>query len=595
MGPEVWGGTLGGRNGYNRMGPMIRHLRWAVRPHERVSHRRAWAGVVTFLVVSVTAWFIMVDRAKYLVRELLVVSAAVSVTEASRGAYRLDVSGVDFKWWRRSVSVGAVHLTTNSAVNATRSSPLPETRIALSDCAIRGVHLLTLIASRGLSAETMGCRSVVVDATLLKAAEQEERAHDRPMRERPAGKGFLVLQRRIELPRAVPRLRIRKINFPHSSVRFSLARAGKAPLTVELDRFRWFIDDVEVDPSDSAAVARPLFSRAIHVAATDFTAMTDSNRIIRVGRMQASLTDSLIELRDVSYVKNVGRTTAGLAIHRAAALGIDVGTFAAGEGIEARRIVVDSMDLALTIHKTRRAGARPRRRENTPQQWIRSEVGNLAVDTLTLNGSFTLNEIRPGVAPARLRFGNLEVVAANVRHVTGRTTRDDAMTVALSTRFQNAAVLRARFEIPLDAPRGDMRYTGSLGSMDARVLNQFVERAAGVRITSGRVTGGIRFDVTVRNGVARGTVTPLYDQLRIKVVRKEGRGGILGSRGTLGAIARRFASFVANERMVRDDNPDEPGDPIRVGRVYRVRRSDEKLPGFIWGGLKDALLSVIRK
>ena len=550
---------------------------------------------MTFLILFATAWIVAVDRAKYLVRETLGVYASVAVIEVSRGSYRLDVSGIDLKWWKRTISVRSVRVTTNTAVNDSRRRPLPETRLALDDCAIRGLHMITLVLGRGLSAESMGCRSVTIDARVRNPAAPEERAHEGPMRERRPEPGFLVVQRRLNLPRAVPRIRIRTIDFPHSEVRFSLDRRdGQVPLSVRLDRLAWSIDNVNINPHDSAAANRPLFSDQVTVKASDFSAMTDSSRIIRIGRMQANLTDSIIELREVAYRKP-GRTSVAMVVGRVAALGIDFATLAAGKGIEARKIVIDSLDLDLLVDKTRRkARSRPRPRDTTAVQWIRSEFGNLAVDTMSLTGDLTLRERRPG-RTAALHFADFEVTAANIRHVRGRSSRDDVMTLAMSTRFQRAGLLRATFEIPLDATRGDMRYRGSLGAMDARLLNRFVEPAAGVRITSGRVTGGIRFDVAVRDGVARGTITPLYDQLRVKVIRKEGRSGILGSRGTLGAIARRMASFVANNRVVRDDNPDNPGEQVRVGRISRVRRSDEKLTAFVWEGLRDGLLSVISK
>ena len=573
---------------------MIRHLRWAA--SAGVSRRRAWAGVVTFLVLFATGWIVAVDRAKYLVRETLGVYASVAVIEVSRGSYHLDVSGIDLKWWQRTIAVRSVHLTTNTAVNDSRPRPLPETRLALDQCAIRGLHMLTLVLGRGLSAESMGCRSVRIDARVPPSPQApEERVHQGPMRERRSEGGFLVLQRRLNLPRAVPRIRIRTIDFPNSAVRFTLERRNSpVPMSIRLDRLAWKIDDVNINPRDSAAANRPLFSDQVTVLAGDFSAMTDSSRIIRFGGMQANFTDSTITLREVAYRKP-GRTSVAMAARRVAALGIDFRTLAAGEGIEARKIAIESLGVDVLVDKTRRKPpSDPRPRDTTAVQWIRSEFGNLAVDTLGLTGDIALRERRPG-RTAELHFADLDITAANIRHVRGRSSREDVMTLAMSTRFQRAALLRASFEIPLDAPRGDMRYRGSLGAMDARLLNRFVEPAAGVRITTGRVTGGIRFDVTVRGGVARGTITPLYDQLRVKVIRKEGRSGILGSRGTFGAIARRMASFVANNRVVRDDNPDNPGEPVRVGRISRVRRSDEKLTAFVWEGLRDGLISVIRK
>jgi hypothetical protein len=288
------------------------------------------------------------------------------------------------------------------------------------------------------------------------------------------------------------------------------------------------------------------------------------------------------------------RTFMELSVARVAAAGLDMTLFARGEGVEARRLEVDSVNL--TIDMDKRPSRRNRHRAGTreaPQQWLSNEFGTVAIDTVSITGNLTLRELRPSQNTAVLTFNDIEAVAANVRHVTGRSS-DDAMTLSLAARLQNAGLLRARFEVPLDAPRLDMTYSGSLGAMNAAVLNRFVEPAARVRITSGRVTNGIRFDVRVRDGVATGTITPLYDQLRVKVMRQESHG-ILGSRGFFGSVARRVASFVANERMIRDDNPDNPGETVRVGRINRRFEAGEKLPKFIWESLRDGLLAVIEK
>lgn len=587
---------------------MIRHLRRACGRGEtcRVGRRRAWAGVGTLAAVLLVAGFVIVDRAKYMVRETIGTFATVAVTDASRGAYRLEVGDIRLEWWRRTVTVVSARLTTDTAINIRRGSPLPHTRLILNECAIRGLHLLTLVASRGLSAESMGCRSVVLETEVLaRPAAPETHTHVGPMRDREPGKGFLVLQRSLKLPRAVPRIRIRSISFPDSRVRFRMDRMEHDPLLISLDHFRWYIDNMVIDPGDSAAWQRPLFSDQVRIAATNFTAEPGDTRRIRVGRMQASLTDSIIELRDIVVERAVTaaeerrlkpdrRTFMQLSVARVAAAGLDVATFARGEGVEARKLEVDSVNLEIDMDK------RPRRRSpsvgtrEAPQQWLSNEFGTLAIDTITVTGDLTLRERRPAQALATLTFNHIEATAANVRHVSGRRSTDEAMTLVMSARLQNAGLLRASFEVPLDAPRLDMRYSGSLGAMNVAALNRFVEPAARVRITSGRVTNGIRFQVDVRDGVATGTITPLYDQLRVKVMRQESHG-ILGSRGFFGSVARRVASFVANERIIRDDNPDNPGEAVRVGRINRRFAPGEKLPKFVWEGLRDGLLSVIQK
>jgi hypothetical protein len=105
---------------------------------------------------------------------------------------------------------------------------------------------------------------------------------------------------------------------------------------------------------------------------------------------------------------------------------------------------------------------------------------------------------------------------------------------------------------------------------------------------------GISFHATVTHGVARGSVTPRYNDLSVAVTRR-GSTGIMGARGMLGGAARGIASLVGNWTKVRANNPNDTGATPRSGNIRHTFTPDETLPAFLWASVRDALLSVVRK
>ena len=538
-------------------------------------------------------------RASWIVNRLLRSWAATTMAQKSENVYRLSVGRIRFNILLRRVAVDSIHVTTNRGINAARLPPLANLRLAFHQCTISGVHLITLVRSGGLIAGSFGCRAVSAAVVVPRGVPDTLAAP------RPARRAFLVLQQGLQLPSFAPRVRIARIDFPHVGLDFRLQREAGEDARLTLEQLRWRMADLAIDPADMMAAARPLFGRTVQLAAANFVAHPRNATVVRVGALRASLSDSTVELRGVGYApalsdaqfarsrpyrRDLIKTTVG----RMAAEGIDVGAFVLGRGLRTRRLELDSLRLDITSDR-RRPSNPTRQRHRTPQAWIADLDRTLSVDSvLVRNGEVVYREQRPGRArPGVFTFARLEAVAANLSLLVGRRTSRDTMTLTVTTHIQNAGRLDVRFVTPLDAPQFITSFRGTLGAMPATALNPFVQETFPLRIANGRVVG-ISFRATVANGVARGTITPRYHDLSVAVTRA-GSGGILGSGGVLGGAARGIASFVGNLTEVRANNPDDPEKAPRSGTIRHTFTSDETLPAFLWGSVRDGLLAVVRK
>lgn len=561
-------------------------------------HRRTVIGLAVLVALLVGGlWW----RASWIVNRLLRSWAAATIAEKSGDVYLLNVGRVRFNFPLRRVALDSILVTTNRTLNATRPRPLAALRLAFHQCTITGVHLTTLIRGGGLIAESFGCRAVSV-AVVVPASDG---VPDTVGQLRSARRAFLVVQQSLRLPSFAPRVRIARSDFPQVSLDFRLQRARAGDSRLELEDLRWRIAGFAIDPADTAAAARPLFSRTVELAAGNFVAHPDSATAVRVGALHASLTDSTLELRDVAYAptqtdaafgrsRPYRRSLIRATVGRIAIQGIDVGAFALGQGLRARRIDVDSLRLSIMSDRRRASNPRPQRRR-TPQRWIADLGRTLSVDSVVLrHGQIVYRERRAERAQAGvLTFARLDAVALNVRHFVGRRTSGDPMTISATTHLQNVGRLDAQFVMPLDAPRFDMSFRGTLGAMPASSFNAFIQETMALRLTNGQVVG-ISFHATVTNGVAHGSVTPRYNDLSVAVTRR-GSGGILGGGGMLGSAARSIASWVGNRLKVRADNPDDAAATPRSGTIRHTFTSDETLPAFLWASVRDGLMTVVRK
>jgi hypothetical protein len=165
------------------------------------------------------------------------------------------------------------------------------------------------------------------------------------------------------------------------------------------------------------------------------------------------------------------------------------------------------------------------------------------------------------------------------------------MTLTATSLLQSLGRFDVQIAIPLDAPSFDMTFRGTLGAMPATALNTFVEEAFPWKIPRGHIAE-VKFSAAVKNGVADGTITPLYTDLWVRVTRR-GSQGILGVGGIVGHTARGLASLAGN-LQVHANNPNEPAKLPRTGAIRHVFTRQETLPAFLWASVRDGMLSVIQ-
>jgi hypothetical protein len=165
-------------------------------------------------------------------------------------------------------------------------------------------------------------------------------------------------------------------------------------------------------------------------------------------------------------------------------------------------------------------------------------------------------------------------------------SQGEPLRIEASARLMGEGALSARATVPLDAP--DFRYdlAGRLGEMPAEAFNRFLTENESFRFDNGSVEE-ITVRQTVRGGRATTVVTPRYRDLSVEPT---GDGG-----GVIGSATRAVEEFVTQAFGVRSRNPDEDGKKLRTART--LRRYDQISPWtqFIWIGIRDGLVEVMKE
>ena len=589
--------------------------------------------VVVFGGVALYALFAFATgfRATRLVNRLLHDWATQQVVEQSDSLYRLHIGRLHFNWPLRRITLDSAVITTDSARNAARTYPGATLNGALRTCVISGVDIVQLVLARGLEATQIGCAvvswhaEVPADST-AQALYAAERASGRP-RPRPAPaartqisldsarrvaavsaatttpQGLSTFQSRLRLPSQVPRIHIGRITFPALGTRLLQHSPSGDRAEFDLARARLDIENIIVDPAgDSTRAQRALFADNVVFQADSAEFLPDTAQIVRVGHLRVSIADSAVTIRDFEqgprisdaefqarsqYRRDRIRVSVG-ALH---IRGVDRTAWSQRGFVQARALELDSVRFEIRSDKRKPGRPGPRVPKRSPQGVMARFSRGIWVDSIRItNGLVAYEEFAPRRdRPGRLTITDLNVLGLWARHVPGRVS-GDSLVLDVQGRLMGQGAMQVHFEVPLDAPAFTMRVRGSVGAFDAAALNQLIEHIQPARIKSGRIDE-VRFQYTVTNGVARGTLTPRYRDIAADVTG-EGMTGILG-RGPLGGLLR-GAAEAAQGLKVHANNPGKPNEAPRVGTINH-RFNVESLPAFVWNSIKSGLMPVVMK
>jgi hypothetical protein len=502
-----------------------------------------------------------------------------AVGEAARrsgGAYRLVLGDLSFLPLAGSISFDSAVVTTDSAMNLRRATPLPALEWRAHQCRVSGLEVPRLLLRRSFVARELGCSRVAAVIALVPPHGGGAPAPS------PAGSAARLVDP--ARPLGLSSFRVAGVSFPRLS--FTLAGLGsRAGASVRLEHARFEVRDLVFHRSLSAERAR--------LTGAGLVIRLDTLSEIAVARLEADLADSTLRLAGARHEPPIPedqwvrrlrfrRDRIRFELDSLRARGVAWRALVASGEIGVRAVELSGPQLDVLSDRRLRRGRPTRHR--TPQQVAAAHVPALRLDSLLVTGgTIVYRERRPGRdRPGRVSF---DAVRATVLHLD-LPSRGHPLGITARARLMNEGLLTVEASVPLDAPDFRYRLSGKLGSMPATSFNRFLSENEAHEFADGWVEG-ITFTQAARGGRTVTSLTPRYYDLS---VQPTGEGG-----GLFGSVKRAVKKFVANAFEVRSRNPAENGKDLRTARTARRYDPVDGWVHFLWISLRDGLMEGVKE
>lgn len=172
-----------------------------------------------------------------------------------------------------------------------------------------------------------------------------------------------------------------------------------------------------------------------------------------------------------------------------------------------------------------------------------------------------------------IAFNNTTGTFLNVTNNKAALQKNNICTAELHSYFMNQGKLDVNFTFNLSANNFPYTYKGTVGPINLSVINPAVMPLALVKFNSGKLKG-MNFDVKADSKVAKGTVSVLYNDLKVSILKADTENNRLKH--------QTIASLFANIIVIKHNNPDNEHEPARVAKVTYVRPQNSAFFKTIW-------------
>lgn len=178
-------------------------------------------------------------------------------------------------------------------------------------------------------------------------------------------------------------------------------------------------------------------------------------------------------------------------------------------------------------------------------------------------------------------FTNINARISNVTNMQEQIKLNSTMQINASALFLQTAHVVTEWLLPLSKDT-TFKVSGTLGEMDATVLNSITEPLGMAAVKKGNINS-LGFDINGNNYAATGHTTFLYNDLGVSVLKLDDNDE-LKKRG--------FLSFFANTLIV-NDNP--KNNHTYVGEISFTRDTKKSFFNLLWKSIFDGVKNTVMR
>ena len=242
-----------------------------------------------------------------------------------------------------------------------------------------------------------------------------------------------------------------------------------------------------------------------------------------------------------------------------------------------QQIVAERLEIETADCRIYRDRSYPRDQRNRvgqfPQQLLMKMPLTVSIKKLVVKDAFIeYKEKNPkSDYSGRVQFTHAHAIISNISNDAVQIKSDNHCVLDFNGQFLDMAPAQIRLNMFLNDPRGRFLYSGSMNGFEAGKLNGLIEPMVLAKIEKGRVNK-LNFNFAGHNHGSDGTVTLLYDDLKLTLLKKDSTDGKLEK--------KKLASFVANI-IVKNANP-QRNQPVRVATVHYERNTNFSFFNLMW-------------
>lgn len=211
--------------------------------------------------------------------------------------------------------------------------------------------------------------------------------------------------------------------------------------------------------------------------------------------------------------------------------------------------------------------------KNFPHLILRRLKYNTTIDTVLIKNIDVAYTEYNGETNRRGTFylSNLNGRILNVTNDAKRITINNKASANLNAKIMGSGNLNVKIGFQLDDDLGRFDFSGSIGKFDLKELNELSSNLGMVKVKSGLVNS-LQFNATANWTKGVGTLTFLYNDLKIELLKNEDRR--LKRKG--------FLTFLANQILIKSDNPTLKNNEIRKGKIDFNRPPTASFFNLLW-------------
>jgi hypothetical protein len=355
-------------------------------------------------------------------------------------------------------------------------------------------------------------------------------------------------------------LSIGTLRLDSSNFKYTYIKKDSAKVITQLHHLSIHVNDLLIDAKAMEDPSRFLYARNYELHLRDYRHRSADSlywmivRDVRYNAAESNLhigqfsVEPRYSRSDFDKKVKVQQDRFDVRFNKIAVNGLDPKDLLENQQIRARRVDIGSGNIDI-YHNRILPSSNELKTGQYPHQLLQKLSVPIMIDSLKASRvDIAYMEVNAkSLQAGTIRFNQVGGLFRNITNIDSLVARNRHCIADLDGVFMQRGKLQARFDFFLNDPNGGFAVSGKLDDMDGRELTPITRPLALIEIKSGYVQE-VTFNMQGNERTASGTVKMLYNNLKIRILKKDDETSELKRKGLLSLFANAIAINNSNPR-----------------------------------------------